>query len=219
MKFLGDLNKKLTMRFEKAGESFKLYAIAGFLVTLIIFIVVIFILYGGESILPGKDEMIYTVTWQEQYPPAIQHSHELTQRQPLLIEDNILQENLTFIQFELTWEDNREGILRNLSDKLTLNINPPPGTQVKFQPTDTLEGYDSPLRITALLNNIPSDITLPDFGMDEVSQKIKDYTASNGKGVWEINLSIDARSLFDRGNEILLVVTYGYYEALIGEES
>jgi|GEM_PF-3746216 len=219
MKSLGDINKGITARFGKAGESFKTHALAGFLVTLIIFLVVVFILYGGESILPGKDEITYSVTWHEQYFPAIQHSHELKERKPLLIEDNIIRENLTFIQFELTWEDNREGIVRNLSDQLTMTIDPPPGAQAKFHPTDTLEGCTSPLRITATLNDIPSDITLPKLGMDEVRQKIKGYATSNGKGIWEVNLSIIARDLLDWGNEICLIVTYGYYEALIGEES
>ena len=116
MKSLGDINKDIIARFKKMGESVKTHVLAGFLVTLIIFLVVIFILYGGESILPGKDEITYTVIWNEQYSPAIQHSHRLTEREPLLIEDNLLQENLTFIQFELTWEDDREGIIRNLSE-------------------------------------------------------------------------------------------------------
>jgi len=218
MKSLGDINKSITTRFKKTGESVKTHVLAGFLVTLIILLVVIFILYGGESILPGKEEKTYTLTWQEQYSPAIQHSHNLKEREPLLIEDNIIQENLTFIQFELTWEDNREGRIRNLSDQLTMTIDPPLGTQAKFHPIDTLEGYTSPLRITATLNDIPRDITLPKVDMDQVHQKIKDYTTSNGKGIWEVHLSIDPRDFLDRGNDIYLIVTYGYYDVLIDEE-
>lgn len=219
MKSLGDINKKITTRFKKAGESVKTHVLAGFLVTLIILLVVVFILYGGESILPGKEKITYTLTWQEQYSPAIQHSHNLKEREPLLIEDNIIQENLTFLQFELTWEDNREGIIRNLSDQLTMTIESPLGTQTKFHPADTLEGYTSPLRITATLNDIPRDITLPKLGMDEVRQKIKEYATSNGNGIWKIHLSIDPRNLLDRGNDICLIVTYGYYDVLIAEES
>ena len=218
MKSLGDRNKDIIARFKKMGEPTKTHVIAGFIVTLIILFVVVFILYGGESILPGKEEITYTIKWQEQYSPAIQHSHKLTQREPLLIEDDIIQGNLTFIQFELTWEDNREGIVRNLSDQLTMTIEPPPGTQTKFHPADTREGYTSPLRITVTLNDIPSDIILPKLGMDQVSQKIKEYATNNGKGIWEVHLSIDPRNLFDRGNDICLIVTYGYYEALVGEE-
>lgn len=219
MKSLGDIKMDITSRFKKAGESANTRVVAGFIVTLIIFLVVVFILYGGESILPGKDEMTYTVTWTEQYPPTIQHSHRLTEKEPLLIEDNIIQDNLTFIQFELTWEDNREGLVRNLSDQLTMAIDPPPGTQARFHPTETCEGCISPLRITATLNEMPSDLTLPKLGMDQVSQKIKEYATNNGKGIWEVHLSIDPRDFLDWGNEICLIVTYGYYEALIDEES
>ena len=219
MKSLGDINKDIAAHFKKAGESVKTHVLAGFLVTIIILLVVVFILYGGESILPGKDEVTYTLTWHEQYSPAIQHSHDLKEREPLLIEDNIIQENLTFIQFELTWEDNREGIIRNLSDQLTMTIESPLGTQTKFHPADTLEGYTSPLRITATLNGIPHDITLPKLGMDQVRQKIKEYATNNGKGIWKVHLSIDPRSLLDPGNDICLIVTYGYYDVLIAEES
>ena len=218
MRRLGDLSKGFTYFFKKTGETIKIHALIGFFITLIVLILVVVILYGGESILEGKDEIRYTVTWLEKSSPEIQHSHELKERDVLIINHDITQKNLTIVQFELCWEDNRDGFLRNLSDMLTMEIEPPSNSHVKFQSSNIAQGYESPLRVTAAINTIPSEMTYSNLDFDEVYHRIKDYSSSNGGGNWKINLSINAKSLLDRGNNVRLKVNYDYYESVIAKQ-
>jgi hypothetical protein len=218
MRQLSDITEELTQILKKTGEVLKMHALIGFLVTLIVLILVVVILYGGESLLEGKDEIQYTVSWLEKSSPEILHSHELKERDVLIIENDINQQNLTIVQFELCWEDNRDGFIRNLSDMLTMEIEPPPNTRVKFQSSNIETGYESPLRITAMINPLPNDMTFNDLDVNEVYLRVNEYSTINGWGNWKINLSIEARSLFDRGNNVQLKVNYDYYQPLIEKQ-
>ena len=213
----GGITDKLLYTSKNILEKLQAHALIGFFVTLVILLISLAFLFGADTIFEGNSEKIYQISWEEKSAPEIAHSHELLEKDILTIENEIKQKNLTTIQFELFWEDNRDGVIRNLSDMITMKIDPPFNTQTRFQDPNPSKGYISPLLATAAVNNIPDGFTLSDMATSEVSSQLNKYSSTNGVGTWKITLSIDASPPLDRGNNICLIITYDYYEPVIEE--
>ncbi len=180
-------------------------AIAG-IVILVVAMAGIFSWEGEYAPSEGEKEKTYLIRWGESRGAMPAEEKWTGDGEPTTITKSINEKNLTMVEFELSWEDDHPGLIFSYLDNLKMKITSPSGKV--YSKNDT----SGSIEITAYLGEKPEDMSMKATSMDKVNLTLENYTSENGIGEWKIEISVDAKGLFDRGNDWKLEVSYSYYE-------
>jgi hypothetical protein len=166
----------------------------------------------------------YTLKWEENDRIITLDSGQINDRNDVNLETTIDTANLMKVEFSLQWTDDYEGQRRNFSDLFHIDISAPGGTTATFYPGSSDQGWTSPLIVKAVLNEIPSDVTINATDMDPVTAAIENNTTENGRGDWTVNINVDIHRplwalLRNRNDDYTLTLNYTYYTPLVEELS
>ena len=188
-------------------------------------IFVLLIALIGSAMLEGEapegEGLLFNVFFSEESEGVLDQDGHTNEDQTSSLELNVTHANITWIEFHLTWDDDRYPLYGDPNDEFELTIHAPDDTEVEYDPSSSESDTNENITIQAKLQELPED--KKQVSGESKKALAKELTTYVGIGTWNIEVTCneagDLSPIFndDNGNDWNLEVTLYHYEASIEE--